>query len=110
MTVTERSPTAYRHSRRRGWAARSARLHRRWHPPRQPGPSRRSGCLAAALGDWRVTSATGTGYGPPHDSGGRPARLGTDHTRDSERIDAHGCRKPVPPGVDNHPEKTTGPA
>jgi glycosyltransferase involved in cell wall biosynthesis len=25
-------------------------------------------------------------------------------------LTAHGCRKPVPPGVDNHPEKTSGPA
>ena len=25
-------------------------------------------------------------------------------------LTAYGCRKPVPPGVDNHPEKTSGPA
>jgi glycosyltransferase involved in cell wall biosynthesis len=25
-------------------------------------------------------------------------------------LTAHGCRRPVPPGVDNHPEKTSGPA
>jgi glycosyltransferase involved in cell wall biosynthesis len=25
-------------------------------------------------------------------------------------LTAHGCRKPVPTGVDNHPEKTSGPA
>jgi glycosyltransferase involved in cell wall biosynthesis len=67
--------------------------------------------LAAALGDWlgderhrhRLRAAA------------RQRRLtlrGWEQTTQAtaNALTAHGCRKPVPPGADNHPEKTSGPA
>src|SRR5690349_18621861 len=81
-------PRPARHSCRCRRAARSARLCRRWHPPRPADPSRRSGCpghRARRLAGRRA---------PPAPAPGRrtaaavdPARLGTDHTRNSQRTD-----------------------
>ena len=38
------------------------------------------------------------------------ARPGVDRVAAATRTSSNRCRKPVPPGVDNHPEKTSGPA
>jgi glycosyltransferase involved in cell wall biosynthesis len=67
--------------------------------------------LAAALGDWlgderhrhRLRAAAGLR---------RSTLRGWEQTTQeiANALTAHGCRKPVPPGVDNHPEKTSGPA
>jgi glycosyltransferase involved in cell wall biosynthesis len=63
--------------------------------------------LAAALGDWlgderhrhRLRAAARQR---------RPALRGWPQTTQeiANALTAHGCRKPVPPGVDNHPEET----
>jgi glycosyltransferase involved in cell wall biosynthesis len=67
--------------------------------------------LAAALGDWlgderhrhRLRTAARQR---------RSTLRGWEQTTQeiANALTAHGCRKPVPPGVDNHPEKTSGPA
>src|SRR5580693_7104704 len=81
-------PRPARHSCRRRRAARSARLHRRWHPPGPTDTSRRSGCSRR-----RARRLAGR-RAPPTPAAGRrttaavdPARLGTDHAGDSERTD-----------------------
>jgi glycosyltransferase involved in cell wall biosynthesis len=67
--------------------------------------------LAAALGDWlgderhrhRLRAAARRR---------RSTLRGWEQTTQeiANALTAHGCRKPVPTGVDNHPEKTSGPA
>jgi glycosyltransferase involved in cell wall biosynthesis len=67
--------------------------------------------LAAALGDWlgderhryRLRAAARQRRSTLH---------GWEQTTHevANALTAHECRKPVPPGVDNHPEKTSGPA
>ena len=67
--------------------------------------------LAAALGDWlgderhrhRLRAAARQR---------RSTLRGWEQTTQeiANALTAHGCRQPVPPGVDNHPEKTSGPA
>ncbi len=89
MAVTRSArPRPARHSRRSGWAARSARLQHRWHPPRPTDPFRRSGCPR------RRDQGLAGRRAPPTPATGRrtkaavePARLGSNHTRDSERTD-----------------------
>src|SRR5262249_35990230 len=78
-----------------GWAPRGAGLARRWHPPRPTDPFRRSGCPR------RRDRGLAGRRAPPTPATGRrttaavdPARLGTDHTRDSERTD-----RPPGPGA-----------
>jgi glycosyltransferase involved in cell wall biosynthesis len=66
--------------------------------------------LAAALGDWlgderhrhRLRAAARQR---------RSTLRGWEQTTQeiADALTAHGCRKPVPPGVNNHPEKTSGP-
>ena len=67
--------------------------------------------LATALGEWlgderhrhRLRAAARQR---------RSALRGWEQTTQeiANALTAHGCRKPVPPGVNNHPEKTSGPA
>jgi glycosyltransferase involved in cell wall biosynthesis len=67
--------------------------------------------LAAALGDWlgderhrhRLRAAARQR---------RSTLRGWEQTTQeiANALTAHGCRKPVPPGVNNHPEKTSDPA
>jgi glycosyltransferase involved in cell wall biosynthesis len=67
--------------------------------------------LAAALGDWlgderhrhRLRAAVRQR---------QPTLRGWEQTTQeiANALTAHGCRKPVPPGVGSHPEKTSGPA
>jgi glycosyltransferase involved in cell wall biosynthesis len=67
--------------------------------------------LAAALGDWlgderhrhRLRAAARQR---------RSTLRGWDQTTQeiANALTAHGSRKPAPPGVDNHPERTSGPA
>src|SRR5580698_671574 len=81
-------PRPARHSCRRRRAARSARLHRRWHPPRPADPARRPGCprrRAHRLAGRRAPPAPATGRRTT--AAVDPARLGTDHAGDSSRTD-----------------------
>src|SRR5262249_50061586 len=88
-------PGPARHRRRGGGPARGAGPARRWHPPRPTDPFRRSGCPR------RRDRGLAGRRAPPTPATGRrttaavdPARLGTDHTRDSERTD-----RPPGPGA-----------
>ena len=70
--------------------------------------------LAAALGDCRlkVTSSPPTAGLRTAARQRRSTLRGWEQTTQdiANALTAHGCRMPVPPGVDNHPEKTSGPA
>src|SRR5260370_1258673 len=120
----------YSHYTRAATAARAARpppLHLRaarvvglpgpWPPPGQgprPGqlvPPGDPAALAATLADWlgaerhrhRLRAAARQR---------RSTLRGWEQTTQeiANALTAHGCRKPVPTGVDNHPENTSGPA
>ena len=70
-------------------------------------PAALAAALGKWLGDWRLRHRLRAAARQR-----RSTLRGWEQTTQeiANALTAHGCRKPVPPGVDNHPEKTSGPA